>query len=204
MMGDFLISMIKIMFFVVLLPVIFATVSTFQNHLANYPDLDLETFLSGAYVLLMIFLFFYQFWGVYEFGKNVMNNLFKFLAPFDKLFLHILSFYVLVTMAIFYVTNNLLNVSDYNFLFMFLLGFFMSLHILLVAQDMQDDEKSLIKPNYLFHLPVIIIGNVFILVLFFDLLMERWTFVDYFKTLSLETQETFMISLKSIFSIEGS
>ncbi len=203
-MGDFLISMIKIMFFVVLLPVIFATVSTFQNHLANYPDLDLETFLSGAYVLLMIFLFFYQFWGVYEFGKNVMNNLFKFLAPFDKLFLHILSFYVLVTMAIFYVTNNLLNVSDYNFLFMFLLGFFMSLHILLVAQDMQDDEKSLIKPNYLFHLPVIIIGNVFILVLFFDLLMERWTFVDYFKTLSLETQETFMISLKSIFSIEGS
>ena len=203
-MGDFLISMIKIMFFVVLLPVIFATVSTFQNHLANYPDLDLETFLSGAYVLLMIFLFFYQFWGVYEFGKNVMNNLFKFLAPFDKLFLHILSFYVLVTMAIFYVTNNLLNVSDYNFLFMFLLGFFMSLHILLVAQDMQDDEKSLIKPNYLFHLPVIIIGNVFILVLFFDLLMERWTFVDYFKALSLETQETFMISLKSIFSIEGS
>jgi hypothetical protein len=203
MMGDFIISLVKIVFFIVLLPVIFATVTTFQNHLANYPDLDLQTFLFGAYVLVMIFLFFYQFWGVYEFGKNIMNNLFKFLAPFDKLLLNILSFYVLVTMLLCFITNKLLDIHDYNFLFMFLLGFFMSLHILLVAQDLQDDEKSLIKPNYLFNIPVIIIGNVFLLVLFFDLLMGRWTFTEFFREMSLETQETFLISIKSIFGVEG-
>ena len=181
-MGDFLIGLIKIFLATLLIPVVIASVLGFQNHLTTYPMEYQDFFLWGIMAFLLVFLFAYQFWGVYEFGQKIMGDIFKFSAPFNSIISYVLPFYFIIIMFLFYATTEFLGIKRYDPYFMFFSGFSLAMHTFLSAQDLQEQEKTPVKPSYLLTICVVVILNIVLMVLFMDLILGKWTFPAFFET----------------------
>ncbi len=180
-MRGFFISLIKLIVAVVLIPIVFASVVCFKNNFGSFPSSYNEFFLWGASAFLLVFLFLYQFWGVFEFGQGIISGIFKFAVPADRIIARLLSFYLVFILLLFFFVHSVLGVNTQDHSFMFFSGFFFSMHILLVAQQMQDDEKTPIKPTYLFWMSIVVIFNICLVILCFDFILEQSTFIKTFK-----------------------
>ena len=178
-------KMIKLVFFVLLLPVVYASCLQLYEHVNTYPK-DFRVYSGlGAIVFFLIFFFIYQFWGLYESGQKMKMGLFRFLAPCDKFLCNVLPFHFIAIMLAFYVMRRFLDSFAYDFQFMFFAGFAMAMHIILVAHDLQEQEKSPVKPDYLFTIVLAMIINASLFVLMVDFVRETWTFPMYIsRTLS--------------------
>ena len=84
-MNNALLMIVKIALTVLLLPVLWACGIVLHGHIMSFPSSYGEFFMWGIFGFLILFLFFYQFWGVYEFGQKVMTGIFKFLNPSGSL-----------------------------------------------------------------------------------------------------------------------
>ncbi len=180
-MKDFLLAITKLLCAVLLLPILISCVITFKNHLSVYPATFSEFFLWGATGFLLIFLFLYQFWGVFDFGQMAMGQMTKIMAPFDALIIKMVSFYLILIIVAFFITVNFFNVTTSSPYFMFFAGFFSAMHILLVSQQLQEEEKTPVKPSYLLWMSIIFIFNIFMIVLSLDLITKAFTFPSFFS-----------------------
>ena len=111
-MGEFLLTIIKLVLALLLIPIVYACTLNLQAHFNFYPRVYGEMFLWGVIFCLISFLFIYQFWEVHEFGQKVVLNLFQFIAPLDRFVSYLLPFYLIITMLIFYVTKGILKVPS--------------------------------------------------------------------------------------------
>ncbi len=174
--------MVKVVLTVLLLPVLWACGVMFHGYVVSFPGASGEFFLWGMFGFLMLFLFFYQFWGVYEFGQKMTTGIFQFTFPIGKILVHCVPFYLTAILLLYYVLANLLDVKVVDHYFMFFAGFAFTMHILLMAQEMQHHEKAFIKPAYLFMMTVATILMIFITVLLFDLVFKEFTFPEFFRS----------------------
>ncbi len=181
-MREFFITFLKLLLAVLLVPVVFACIISFKNNLVTYPQNYNEFFLWGASAFLLIFLFAYQFWGVFEFGQGIISGIFRFAVPADRVLIKLISFYLIFVLLLFFFVRSVLEVYSQDHFFMFFTGFFFSMHILLVAQQMQDAEKTPIKPSYLFWMSIVVIFNICLITLSLDFILEKSTFVSVFKS----------------------
>ncbi|HQP09960.1 MAG TPA: hypothetical protein PKV41_01075 [Candidatus Omnitrophota bacterium] len=190
-MNDALLSIIKIILAVLIFPVVWACGVVFQQHIMALPHSYGEFFFWGILGFLLLFLFFYQFWGVYEFGQRVMTSIFQVTFPIGKIFLNIIPFYLTVILLLYYVMTNFLGIKITDFYFMFFSGFAFAMHILLMAQDMQQQEKTLIKPAYLFAMGIVTVLMIFVTVLLLDLVFKRFTFPEFFDAVSEKSWDVY-------------
>lgn len=173
-------NIFKFFVFLLLLPLVYSSSTAFLDHVKTYPS-DFQDFLIyGVVAFFIVFFFIYQFWGLFESGQKMKLGMFKFLAPFDRIVCNILPFYFLTTMLLFYLFRHFFGTSNYDHYFMFFAGFAMTMHVILVAQDMQEQEPSPIKPTYLLSISVVIILNAVIFILMVDLVRGLWTFPAFF------------------------
>ena len=199
-MGNFIITLGRFLLAILIAPIVIACAINFQSHLASYPGDYKEFFMWGAFAFLLTFLFLYQFWGVYEFGQKITNGIFKFLAPLDKLVAYFIPVYFTLIMVAFYITKIWFKIGKYTDYFIFFAGFALALHILLTAQNLQEEEKTPIKPSYLFLMNVTFIINIFIAVLLFDLIARDFTFPEFFKSIVNESTYIYITAFEKLFS----
>ena len=183
-MAKIIITAVKLIFAVLIFPIVIASTLSFVDHSTDFPPEFQDFFLWGILTFLLIFLFFYQFWGVYEFGQKITSSVFKFIAPFDHYAVQIIPFYFILVMLLFYVETALFKTHNYDHYFLFFAGFTITMHILLAAQDLQEQEKTTIKPTYLFWMGVIYTVNISLVVLFLDLNAGDFTFPKYFQSIA--------------------
>ncbi|MBN1869059.1 MAG: hypothetical protein JW847_00565 [Candidatus Omnitrophica bacterium] len=186
-MDEGLLTLVKIVMAVLLLPVLWACGVVFHGHILSFPGEFDEFFLWGMFGFLMLFLFFYQFDGVYEFGQKIMTSIFQFMFPIGRIFVRIIPFYLTVILLVYCAVVNLLGVKVSDHYFMFFAGFAFTMHVILTAQDLQQQEKAFIKPAYLFMMVIVTVFMIFVTVLLFDLVFMKFTFPEFFKQLSDET-----------------
>jgi hypothetical protein len=201
-MKEFFISFFKLLLAVLLVPVVFASIVCFKDNLASYPQNYDEFFLWGASAFLLIFLFAYQFWGVFEFGQGIISGIFKFAAPADRVLVKLLSFYLIFVLVLFFFVRSVLDVSTQDHSFMFFSGFFFAMHMLLVAQQMQDEEKTPIKPSYLFWMSVVVIFNICLVTFSLDMIMDQSTFASVFRSVVNMAQGIYVDSW-DVFTFNG-
>ena len=185
-MNEGLVTLIKIILAVLLLPVLWACGVVFHGHITSFPGAYGEFFLWGMFGFLIFFLFFYQFWGVYEFGQKITMSLFQFTFPVGRIIVRVIPFYLTVILLLYYVVVNLLNVKVSDHYFMFFAGFAFTMHLLLTTQDLQQQEKAFFKPAYLFMMGLVTVLMTFVTVLLFDLAFMKFTFPRFFRALSSE------------------
>ena len=182
-MGETLINLFKFILFVLLLPVVIAAAKTFVEYFGNFSPNLKEFLLWGAEAFLVTFLFVHSFRGVYDFGQKMIEGLFKFLAPLEIFIASLIPFYTVLLLIALTVTERFVDLTGYKHYFLFFLGFTFCMHVTLVAQQLQEQEKSVIKPNYFLMMSMVFILNVFVAILFLDALAGQFTFFEFLKSI---------------------
>ncbi|MCA9406477.1 MAG: hypothetical protein KC684_08065 [Candidatus Omnitrophica bacterium] len=193
-----MINFIKFIFSVLLAPLILAAALSFQKHLSGYPMNYEDFFIWGVIGFLFIFLFVFQVWGVYETGQRISESIFRFLSPIDRFAAYMFPVYLLITFVLFYITVNFFNTNKLDHYFMFFIGFLFSMHTLMTAQDLQEMEKTPIKPNYLFLMSLIFLANVSVVILLVDLVFHKYTFPEYLKETLDMARNFYELSFKKL------
>jgi hypothetical protein len=201
-MANFIFSIFKFILAIALLPVIIAATMGFERHLIYYPSNYESFFMWGIIAFLITFIFVYQFWGMHEFGLKVVAGVFRFIAPFNEFFARIVSFYLLGTILVLYVIKHFFHANQYDHYLVFFMGFTLAMHILLVAQELQEQEKAPLKPTYLLSIGLVYILNILLVVLLLDLVVGRLTFPVFFNALLSKSRNFYEISYGKIFSLD--
>jgi len=178
-MNSTLITITKLVLAILLAPIVWATAVIFHQYVIALPGTYDDFFFWGMFGFVLIFLFFHQFWGVYEFGQKMVSGLLEFTAPANHFIAKIVPFYVTLILLLFFVVKHFLNIDHYDHYFMFFAGFALTMHILLTAQDLQENEKVFIKPAYLFTMMCAFILMIFVVVLLINLLLREFTFFEF-------------------------
>lgn len=188
-------TIMKFFLAAVFFPYLLAAVMVFKEYVMTYPGGNGIFFLWGAGSFLLIFLFFYQFWGIYEFGQGLLARFFRFTKPFDSFFTVLVSPYVAVILGGYYITQFLLKIHGYDHYFFFFTGFAGLMHILLTAQDLQEQEKSLLKPNYYFVIVVVVILNIILAAVALDLLSGHNGTKEFLNQIHLQAKHYYELSV---------
>jgi len=191
-MNDALYSIFKFVLAVLLLPVAWATASEFHYHVIGFSKTYGEFFYWGMFGFLLLYVFFYQFWGVYELGQKLIEDAFKFMSPANKFMANIVPFYLTALLLLFYITINFLEVNTFDHYFMFFAGFAFTMHVILTAQELQEPEKAFIKPTYLISMVVVSSLVICITVLLFDLVFVEFTFPGFVQKIMAKAQEIYL------------
>ena len=160
-MKNILLTIIKTIFSILLLPVLAAGIVVFRKHLLDYPPSYQFFFMAGAAAYLVIFLFLLSLEKVFEFGQKIISAFLKFTAPFDVFFANVLSIYLIITLGIFYFLNMSQKLNDHNHILMFFVGFFLVFHVISLAQVLKGDSKIFSRLAYLFWITIVVVLNIF-------------------------------------------
>ncbi len=172
---------IKFILFVLLLPVLAATVLGFNNELSKMPQDFYATFLKGIFIYLLIHLFVVEPEPVYEYGHKIMQSIFKFVEPLVEVAPFFLPIYSLLLLVLFYFTNLFVKNDFLPYVFVFLISFTLTMHMVFTARRLREEDNNAAKASYLFFMSLIVIVNVFILAMMFNLIFQDFSFPDFFK-----------------------
>jgi len=197
-MGEVLLNAIKFCLAILLIPIVIACAVTFRSHLTFYPSSYQDFFLWGFFAFVLSYLFVYQFWGIYDFGQKIVANIFSFFSPFNRIVSFLLPFYMIVNFLILYVMHTFFNLNSYDHYFIFFGGFFFTMHILLVSQELQEQEKSSLKSGHLFMMSVVFIVNIFLLILLIDLATEELTLRRFFSDMLEYAEDIYIMAFNRI------
>jgi len=201
-MNNSFLAFVKFTAAVLLLPIVWASAVVFHQFIVDLPSGYGEFFFWGMFGFVLLFIFFFQFWGIYELGQNIVAGIFQFTAPANHFIAKVVPFYLTSILLLFYVTGNLLNVPSYDYYFMFFAGFSFTMHIFLTAQELQEQEKIFIKPTYLFIMMLALILLALITVLLFNLVIEEFTFPEFVRSVIGGTVDIYYYSVKKIFFLK--
>jgi hypothetical protein len=180
-MGEGLINIFKFVIFVLLLPVVIATAQAFAGYFQTLPSQLQEFLLWGCEAFLITFIFVHPFRGMYDFGQKIIESLFKFVSPLQIYAASLFPFYTLLILLALFICDRFLDLSAYKPYFYFFIGFTYTMHVILMAAQLQEQEKSLIKPTYFLMGSLILILNLILAVLFLNGLVAKFTFPDFFQ-----------------------
>lgn len=192
-MVKFILSFLKVILSIVLLPVSVAAILTLHTHLNTYPAILSVNFIYGAVSFVLVFLFLYQFWGFFELGYKVLTNLYQFAAPMDKWLAYATPIYTILVLLIFYIVRVLGKVDSLDQPFSFMAGFTLAMHVLVLAQELQNQEKTPLKPDYFLAINLIFILDIFLVILLMDLVFQKWTFPLFFESFMAEASRLFRL-----------
>ena len=200
-MRERILTVLKFIFFVVIIPLLLAVVESFQSSVAGLKLTLKNAFYSGTIMYVVSYLFLYDFQPVYLSAKAIVGEMFKFLPPFDKVIPYVFPIYVMLTGTAYFFINGLLNMEPSAKVYFFIMGFLLSLHIISAAKEFQDDDKLALKPHYFFSLSLAFIGTVFTFVLLLHLITPSISFPTFWVQLCRLTDQNYEMIFQKILTL---
>ena len=203
-MGEAFISLFKFILFVFLLPGVIGVSTTFGLFFENYQSQLRDFLFWGAEAFLITFLFVHPFKGVFDFSQKIVVSIFKFLAPLDTFFGSLIPIYTSILIGGLFITEKFIDIAPFKYYFIFFIGFTYAMHIILIAQQLQEQEKAFIKPSYFLMMSIIYIFNICIAILFMGFLSNKFIFPDFFKTSISATWDIYLNIINKISMVKPS
>ena len=117
----------------------------------------------------------------YELGQKLMQGILRFTAPLDIFVARLLPFYFVLFSIFSFVGIKFLDFDWLHETYQFIGGILLGMHVILTAQDLQEEEKSIVKPNYIFLMTIILTFNLFLAIFAFDLVLGEFTIDGYLQ-----------------------
>lgn len=197
-MGDFLIALFRFLLSVVLLPIGIACTLAFKSHLGDLPANYEDFVLWGLFAVLLTFLFFAKFQTVFTFGQDAMSKVFQFFSPVERIMATIFPFYLMLVLIAFLIVHKFVGNYKFDHYFIFFASFFLGMHALVLAQELQEGEKSVLKPAYLFEYILFLFANITIFILFIDLIIGKWTYGEFFTGMVAHAKEIYLFAINKL------
>lgn len=190
-MGEVLGSIVKFVLAFLIIPTVVAVLVVFEKHLHAYPNNVGQLFNVGAVSYLISFLFVHKFNVVFELGHKISLSLMKIFSPLDKILARFIPFFAFLLIILLVITNRVVQIHSWDHYFMYFIGFFLSMHFIHTASDLQEVDRMPIKPSYLFWMGLIIIIVLCLSVLLLDLVAQRFSFPEFYHQALNVAQENY-------------
>lgn len=183
-MREKLLNFLKFLFFIFLIPVLVATTLSFRLQLQTIEGNFRDALLGGVYLYLIMHLFFYEPVDFYHFGQGLIAGLCKFSEPLAIVIKYILPFYTLVASLVYYFVVTLSGAGGiWPYFILALVGFTMTMHVVLTAHNLHEEDAASIKPHYFSAMSLTYIANMILLASFLDLIFEKFSLPEFFFSL---------------------
>ena len=198
-MYEGIVVFVKVVLTALLSPVVYHTVMDFREHVGAYPSPVSDFFLWGVFGFVLVFLFVHPFRPMYQAGQNVLMFFFRVIRPLDRPIARVIPFYTAVVLGGYYAADKFFNIGGYEHYFIFFAGFCFAMHMVLLAQELQEEEASFLKPVYFFRMGLYLIFNVCVMVLLLDWAVWKFTFFDFVRSVFADARDTYLLTARMIF-----
>lgn len=188
-------SILKIIGFLLILPLIVASFIAFQSQVLSLP-VNKEAWLlwgAGCYVILNLFV--YDFKNVYVFGNSLIEKISTSLKTAGY-FIPIYTILVIIAYVIAWILGRGGAWQPY---FLFAIAFTLAMHAVLTAHEIYQSDESILKAHYLISFGAIVIILFFIMSLLLAWVVPEYSLVGFVKSLASRTAHYYKLFYKLIF-----
>jgi len=189
------VAILKIIGFLLILPLIIASFIAFQGQILSLP-VNKEVWVlwgMGTYVALNLFV--YDFKNVYDFGKSLVEKMLTFFKPAGYL-VPIYSIFLIIIYVIALIFGRGALLQPY---FLFALAFTLAMHLILTAHEIYESDKSILKAHYLFAFGAVLVAALFLISLLLAWAIPEYSFVGFVKSLAAQTFHLYHSIYKALF-----
>ena len=198
-MGAKLIQTVKFLFFLVLIPLIVGMTVAFIRQIAGLTEDQYLYFVWGMVGYLIVHFFVYEPEPVYRYGKSLVADVFRFLAPLVEIAPLLLPIYSIVFLILFYFTSFFFKEIDLSQYYLFLISFTFTMHMIFTARDLRAQDQTAFKPDYFFSIALVYVINVIIIALMLNLIFPTFSFVEFFRKTSQISSSMYSTTFSQLF-----
>ncbi len=148
-MGQVILKAIQLAFAILLLPFIYTLSINFYSEFPNLHFAHQKALLWGLIVYVLFHFFILVPSRMFDFGQNLIGEIFKFASFLSVWMKRIFPFYVLILTGLYYVWAYLLRKAGYELYFTMIFAFFYTMHLVLTAKGIYEDDESILKYKYI-------------------------------------------------------
>ena len=201
-MVERLLVILKFILAILLLPLVIGTVVALQGETGKLAPGLQHAILHGTIAYVLMKFFVYDFDAVYKYGQNIVGACFQFLKPlmnFAPYVIPIYTIFLVIAYAIVKVMGKMGPNDDLAPVFFAVIAFSFAMHIILTAQDLYKKDSMAGKPDYFFGMALIFIVDVFFMALLLNLAVSGFSFIEFFKELSVSSAKIYTMVFKQLF-----
>ncbi len=176
-------AILKILGFLLILPLIIASIIAFQNQVLALPVNKEAWLLWGAGSYIALNLFVYDFKNIYIYGNSLVEKI----SPFFKPAGYVIPIYPIFLIIIYVIAWILGRGAALQPYFLFALAFLLTMHLVLTAHEIYQSDNSVFKAHYLVLFGAILIINFFIISLLLAWAIPEYSLVGFVRSLSSHT-----------------
>ena len=194
-MKEIFLSVLKVIGFLLILPLIVASYVAFQNQILCLPAHKEVWVLWGAGSYVALNLFVYDFGNVYVYGKSLVEKILTFFQPAGYV-VPIYSIFLIIVYVISLLLGRGASLQPY---FLFAIAFTLAMHLVLTAHEIYESDSSVLKAHYLFTFGTVLIVSLFIISLLLAWAIPEYSFVGFIKSLASQTTHLYRSIFKALF-----
>ncbi len=202
-MKDKLLSVLKFVMAILLLPVVIGVTVSFLNNLTGLSRNISSAFGWGVVSYLILHILLYEPSQVFDTGKKMTEETIGFLSPWVKMAGFCIPIFTIFSFVAYYFAS--LIWKDYDLLpyFVFLASFTFTMHMVFTANTLKKKQPGWLKENYFFSIFSIYIVNIFIIVLAFYFIGSGFSLSEFFGEISDVAGAIYTASFRQLFVVEG-
>lgn len=179
-----LLAFLKVIVFLLFLPLILAVSLAFQTHLLNLPASKEAWLLWGAFTYIIANFFIYDCKDIFLWGKELTSKIFGFVGPLANAVSLMVPIYS-VTIIIVYVILTLMGkASFYDGLFLFSIGFTLTMNLVLAAGQLKGEDSGPLKAQYFLGFTLLYVFSLCFMALLLSWVMPEFSFIAFIKSLT--------------------
>jgi len=177
-----LVSVLKFALFVLAIPLIFAAVTGFINEILLLDPSQSNCFFWGIISYLLFHLFIAEPTAVYQYGKGLVADIFKFFQPLVVVAPLILPIFAIFFLILLYLAPFVIKTVDLSLYFLFFASFTFAMHLVLTAKELRAQDAQTLRSDYFFSMTLVFFVSVLAMAGMIDLCLNRFSFIQFLKT----------------------
>jgi hypothetical protein len=200
---DRLLSILKLILAVLLLPVVIGITISFMQNLGLMDAKVSLAFGWGVVVYLILHILLYEPSQVYDAGKKISEKALVFFSPLVKVAGFCIPIFTILTFVAYYAASLIWKELNLFPAFSFAVSFTLTMHLVFTANSLKRKQPGDLKENYFFSIFIIYIVNMLIVAGAFSLLSPDFSFVDFVKKCGDVAAVIYTASFKQLFDVEN-
>lgn len=178
---EFLLTFLKFLMGVCLLPIVYAVSICFGGQLVKLDTQIIKSFLFGGTSFLGLYLFVWEPEILFKKGQKILELTFRFFAPLVKVAPYLLPIYSILIFILYFILVVFMDTRSLTSAFVFFIGFSFALHIVFCAKTLRFKKEDALKAGYIFGFSLIYILDTLLLAFFFNIIFVEFSFLKLFN-----------------------
>jgi len=186
-------------FFVIAIPLIFSVVTGFINELLLLDPAQSNCFFWGMISYLIFHLFVAEPLAIFQYGKGLVADIFKFFQPLVIVAPLILPIFSVLFLILLYFAPFVVKGIDLSLYFLFFASFTFAMHLALTAKELRDQDAQTLKSDYFFSMTLVFFVSILAMAGMLDLCLSRFSFIEFLKTTAVISGDIYQAIFNQLF-----